>query len=367
MSEGSPRSEQATAERAGAMSRTTSEHTISVVIPVYRGEYTLTGVVEELVQFTKSQLTAGGRWYRISEVILVHDAGPDRSDRVIRRLVGEHSFVHPVWLSRNFGQHAATLAGMSSTGSDWIVTLDEDGQFNPADISDMLDMAVDQQAQLVYGVPTNPPPHGAARNAASRAAKFLAVKVLSDGSLARFTSFRLLLGEVGRGVAAYVGPGVYLDVALTWVFGRVAECPVEFRDENEHRSGYSFRKLLSHFWQLVLTAGTRPLRLVSIAGGLTAIGGLIVALILAFRRLILNDTRIQGWTSVVVLLLLIGGAILFALGVIAEYVGAAVRMSMGKPLYLITTDPSTGPLLRDATQQTQQAQQTQQTQEVTVD
>jgi polyisoprenyl-phosphate glycosyltransferase len=333
------------------MSRTTSEHTISIVIPVYRGEDTLTGVVEEVAELTKSKLTPHGRWYRISEVVLVHDAGPDRSDVVIRRLVGEHSFVHPVWLSRNFGQHAATLAGMSSTGSDWIVTLDEDGQFNPADIPEMLDVALDRRAQLVYGTPTNPPPHGAARNAASSVAKFLAVKVLSDGSLHRFTSFRLLLGEVGRGVAAYVGEGVYLDVALTWVLDRVTECPVEFRDEHGHRSGYSFRKLTSHFWQLVLTAGTRPLRIVSVAGGLTATGGLIVAVILAFQRL-LNDTKIQGWTSVVVLLLLIGGAILFSLGIIAEYVGAAVRMTMGKPLYLITSDPSTGPLFRDDTQQT---------------
>jgi undecaprenyl-phosphate 4-deoxy-4-formamido-L-arabinose transferase len=107
---------------------------------------------------------------------------------------------------------------------------------------------------------------------------------------------------------------------------------------------------------------------VSAVGGLTAIGGLIVAVVLAFRRLVLNDTRIQGWTSVVVLVLLIGGAILFSLGIIAEYVGAAVRMSMGKPLYLITTDPSTGPLMRDATEETQETlgaqvgQETQKTQ-----
>jgi glycosyltransferase involved in cell wall biosynthesis len=357
MSEENPRSEHGAADGGRTSSPSAYEHTISVVIPVYRGEHTLTAVVAELARFTSSQLTRRRRWYRVSEVILVHDAGPDRSDVVIHRLAGEHSFVHPVWLSRNFGQHAATLAGMSSSGSDWIVTLDEDGQFNPADIPRMLDLALDTHAQLVYGRPTNSPPHSGARNAASSLAKFLAVKVLSDGSLRRFSSFRLVLGEVGRGVAAYVGEGVYLDVALTWVLDRVEECPVEFRDEHEHRSGYSFRKLLSHFWHLVLTSGTRPLRLVSIAGGLIAIAGLIVALVLAFRRLVLNDINIQGWTSVVVLLLLIGGAILFSLGVIAEYVGSAARMSMGKPLYLITSDPSTGPLWRDATQDQQETQE----------
>jgi polyisoprenyl-phosphate glycosyltransferase len=336
------------------MSEPSGEHTVSVVIPVYRGEHTLAPVVEELVELTTPYRTPAGRWCRITEVVLVHDAGPDRSDVVIRRLAAEHSFVHPVWLSRNFGQHAATLAGMSSTGSDWIVTMDEDGQFNPADIARMLDVALDRHAELVYANPTNPPPHGAARNAASNLAKFLAVKVLSDGTLERFSSFRLLLGEAGRGVAAYVGPGVYLDVALSWVFGRTAVCPVEFRDERGHRSGYSFRKLLSHFWQLVITAGTRPLRLVSLVGGSTAFIGIIAAVVLAFRRLILNDITVQGWTSVVVVLLLLGGAILFSLGIIAEYVGAGVRMAMGKPLYLIVADPSSGPLFRETSTQSEE-------------
>jgi len=63
---------------------------------------------------------------------------------------------------------------------------------------------------------------------------------------------------------------------------------------------------------------------------------------------LLGHITVPGWTSVTVLLLLLGGAILFALGVVAEYVGVAVRMAMGKPLYLITSDPAAGPLSRDS-------------------
>ena len=65
-----------------------------------------------------------------------------------------------------------------------------------------------------------------------------------------------MLGEIGRGVAAYMGPGVYLDVALTWVFGIIETCPMAFRQEYPRPSGYSYRSLLSHFWQLVISAGT---------------------------------------------------------------------------------------------------------------
>ena len=129
---------------------------------------------------------------------------------------------------------------MSSTGGDWIVTMDEDGQHDPAYIGAMLDVALTEQASVVYAGPPTPRPHGVLRNAASQGSKRL-VNSLSGGVDASFFhSFRLVLGEVGRSVAAYAGAGVYLDVALGWVAGGVATAPVELRDEGEgRRSGYS--------------------------------------------------------------------------------------------------------------------------------
>ncbi len=324
-----------------------SAHTVSIVVPVYRGEMTLESLVEEIRPLTEEVRTPRGAVMRVAEVVLVHDNGPDASDQVIRKLAKELSFIRPVWLSRNFGQHAATLAGMSSTGSEWIVTLDEDRQWDPEDIGNLLDVALAEGAQLVYGRSTNPPPHGALRNFCSSVAKTSATRLLTDGQLAHFTSFRLMLGEIGRGVAAYVGPGVYLDVALSWTFGRIAYCPVQFREGTVRPSGYTFRKLLGHFWQLVLTSGPRPLRLVSLGGVIAALAGVVLAVVLLTERLV-GNIRVAGWTSLAVIVLLLGGLSLLALGVVAEYVGVAVRMAMGKPLYLITSDPQTSPLHRDS-------------------
>jgi glycosyltransferase involved in cell wall biosynthesis len=322
------------------------EHTISVVVPVYRGEKTLEPLIEELHPLASGCRTPAGRSLRVAEVILVHDGGPDNSDVVIRKLAAAHPWVRPVWLSRNYGQHAATIAGMSSTGSEWIATLDEDGQFDPIDIGALLDVAMERHAQLVYANPTNPPPHGLVRNLGSSFTKSFATRLLAGSNLERFSSFRLMLGDVGRGVTAFIGPGVYLDVALSWAFGRTAVCPVTFRLQSDRPSGYSFRMLLSHFWQLVITVGTRPLRLVSLAGVTAAFAGVVVAIVLLIGKL-LGDITVPGWTSLTVIVLLLGGANLFALGVVAEYVGAAVGMAMGKPLYLITSDPSTSPLERE--------------------
>ena len=321
-------------------------HQVSVVVPVYQGERSLEALVDEILPWTKEFLTPGGRAARVAEVLFVYDHGPDQSDQVIRKLAARFDFVHAVWLSRNFGQHAGTLAGMASSGGDWIVTMDEDGQHDPAAIGSMLDVALDRQATLVYARPTNPPPHGFARNTSSRGAKWVTRKVLGGGQASNYHSFRLVLGEIGRSVAAYAGSGVYLDVALEWVSGEIAVCPVAMRVEADRHSGYSVRSLASHFWRMVLTSGTRGLRMVSVLGGLLGLCGVAVAIWLVVSRLISDETP-QGWTSTIVVVLVSGGAILVSLGIVAEYIGVAVNMAMGKPLYLIVGDPQKGPLGRN--------------------
>lgn len=322
-----------------------SPHLVSVVIPVYKGELTLPPLIEEILPVTSVTLSPEGTPWRVTEVILVVDNGPDRSAEVVRRLTQDHDFVRAVWLSRNFGQHSATLAGMASSGSEWIVTLDEDGQHDPADIGLFIDSALANHAPVVYAKPTNPPPHGVLRNTASKAAKSIISALSSGQSATYYQSYRLILGEIGRSVAAYAGSGVYLDVALSWVAPQAAVAEIELRSEGPRGSGYSARKLLGHFWRLVLSSGTRALRAVSIAGAVFALVGIALAITFAFQR-IEGGPLPAGWTSTVTIILVSAGAILFALGIIAEYLGVAVNMAMGKPPYLIISDLDKGPLGR---------------------
>jgi len=321
-------------------------HDVTVVIPVYSGAATLPALLDELAPLTEGGRTPRGRHFRVTEVFLVNDNGAATSDDAIRKLAATHDVVRPIWLSRNYGQHAATLAGMASSTAAWIVTMDEDGQHDPGAIARMLDVALDEQRALVYAAPTNPPPHGAFRNATSAIVKGVATRALARGELGQYHSFRLVVGEVGRSVAAYCGQGVFLDVALSWVVERPATCPIEMRVEGDHRSGYNLRRLMSHFWRLVLTSGTRPLRAISLVGSILALAGLATAIYVMIKRLT-TDVPVEGWTSVIITVLVSSGVVLFSLGVISEYLGAAVRMAMGKPPYLIVSDPRSGPLGHD--------------------
>lgn len=318
-------------------------HGIAVVIPVFQGELTLDRVVDELEPLAEPGLSQRGRPFQIVEIVLVHDNGPDRSDEVMRRLAERFKTVRPVWLSRNYGQHAATIAGMASTSADWIVTLDEDGQHNPADIPRLLDVALDSQVPLVYAKALNPPPHGSIRNAASAFARWLARSLMTSHALGEYSSYRLVVGELGRAVAAYGGQDIYLDVALSWVVPSSSTCGVEMRSTAERHSGYGFRSLFSHFWRLVLTSGTRPLRAVALAGVMAGALGVVLSVYLVYLRYE-RKIIVDGWTSVTVAVLILSGAVLFALGVVSEYVGVGVRMAMGRPPYLIIRDPHDGPL-----------------------
>src|SRR5450759_5269999 len=157
-------------------------HRVSIVIPVYQGERTLAALVEETAQLAMPTLTADGHEFQVTEVLLVHDRGPDRSDEVIRQVAVGLDFILPVWLSRNFGQHPATLAGMASSSGDWIVTMDEDGQHDPSDIGGFLDVALTQGSQLVYADPVNRPPHNLLRNGSSRLVKWFVSTFLTGSS-----------------------------------------------------------------------------------------------------------------------------------------------------------------------------------------
>ena len=318
-------------------------HLVSIVVPVYRGAATLAPLVAEIEPLTLPQTPPDGARFPVSEVMLVHDGAADDSDLVIEALAARCAFVSPIWLSRNFGQHPASLAGMASTSGEWVVTMDEDGQHDPGDIGRLLDRALQTGAQLVYANGRNPAPHGALRNAASRTVKWVSVALLDLGHLGRFTSCRLINGEVARSLAAYCGNDVYLDVALSWVVAKSESCPVVLRDEGARKSGYNLRKLLSHFSRLVLTSGTRPLRLISMLGVFSLCLGAAIFLFALVEKLT-QAVPVQGWTSTVMVLCFFSGCILFSLGVVAEYLGVTLSMAMGKPLYLVVSRPPRRPL-----------------------
>lgn len=316
-----------------------NQHYVSIVIPVYQGERSIRTLVEEIALLFQPAKTPSGREMLVAEVLLVHDCGPDRSDVVISQLAEAYPQVKPVWLTRNFGQHAATLAGMSSATGEWIITMDEDGQHDPGDIGVLLDQAVDQDLQVVYAQPMNKPPHGLFRNFSSRFSKRIGRVMMGHDAVEYFHSYRLVRGEIARSLAAYCGHGVFLDIGLLWVAGRVGRCPVRMRQEEYRPSGYNFSKLFAHFWTMLLTSGTRPLRLITLLGVFSVTVALFIGIYALYQKMT-GNVQVQGWASLVIVVSFFSGCILVSLGMIAEYLAVSMGIAMGKPLYVLGTRSS---------------------------
>jgi undecaprenyl-phosphate 4-deoxy-4-formamido-L-arabinose transferase len=306
---------------------------LSIISPVYRAEEIVEQLVTEIHQAVKLITDS-------YEIILVEDGSPDKSWEAILSVCERDKIVKGVKLSRNFGQHAATLAGMAATRNEWVVTMDEDLQHDPNEIGNLLDKAVEGSADIVYGLDSKTRVHGFKRSLASRLAKIAAGILMGNSTPRNYSSFRLVNGSIARGVSAYVGEGVYLDVALGWITERVSTCEVTNQLEFRDKSGYTSRKLFGHLLRLVLSNGTRPLRIVTISGVSIALTGITYA-VFVIERVILSGETVPGWTSVIVSILVIGGLVLVSLGIIAEYVGLAVRAAFGKPNYFVIQNSRT--------------------------
>jgi undecaprenyl-phosphate 4-deoxy-4-formamido-L-arabinose transferase len=228
---------------------------------------------------------------------------------------------------------------MASATGDWVATIDEDGQQDPADIGAMLDAALSKSLQLVYAQPSNRPPHGWLRNTMSRTAKLVISKLLGNNKIGQFNSFRLVDGEIARTLAAYCGNGVYLDMGLYWITGRIGHCKVQLRTEMDRPSAYSYWKLFGHFWNLIFTTGTRPLRLITLMGFVSVLLAVAIATYALIGKLH-GDIPVQGWASLLIIVSFFCGCILTALGVIAEYLVVTMGIVMGKPLYVVATKPT---------------------------
>ena len=325
------------------MNDTDRPATLSIVIPIYQGADTIATVVDEIFTvFDAGDVST----LHLEEVVLVNDGSIDDSAAQIIKLAEGDARVRPVWLSRNYGQHAATLAGCASTVGDWIVTMDEDGLHDPRSIVSMHRTAADRGVDLVYAHP-RVHTHSRWRVMTSMLAKRIAGTVFGVKGADDFSSFRLMDGFGTRALAAYCGYGVYLDVALQWVFDRAARVTTNYRPEQRPSSGYSLHALLNHFRRMLLTAGPRPLRLASLFGLVTAVLGFLGAVGLIVGRLA-GLIDVPGWTSVMVAMLAFFGIVLIVLGVVAEYLTMVLAEVSGRPPYLITGRAHADPRRREA-------------------
>lgn len=320
---------------------------LSIVVPVFRGAAFLEDLVAELND-VRMDLQRDRAPLELAEAIFVDDASTDGSAELLVRLAGEHPWVKTVNLSRNYGQHPATVAGVLHTSGDWVATVDEDLQHRPRFLLSLLARAVEERHDLVYAQATGAVHGDRVRDTSSRWTKQILGWMAGNPEIRRFNSFRMVRGSIARAAAAVSTRETYFDVALCWFTRRIGSLTLPLRDtrrEARVESGYDFRSLLRHGRRMLISSQIRPLRL----GGVIGLACLAVSVFGAVTALLLKLIRpeliqVRGWTSLILAIFFFGGLISVLCGIALEYLADLHLQALGRPTFFVVDRSDDGVL-----------------------
>ena len=279
----------------------------SIVVPVYNSEKSL----EEL--YSRIKNTFAGFEGKDFELILVDDSSKDASFEIMTKLHNMDSRVKAIQLAKNCGQHPALLCGFSYAEGEFVVTMDDDLQHPPEEIGKLIDhMDANENVDVVIGKYESKK-HGPIRNLGTFASNWVSSIVFKKPMDLQLTSFRLMKKFVVDNLCALHVNLPRIGNMLLQVSNRIENVTVEHDERKYGKSGYSFGRLVKDLINNIVTNSAFPLVIVRNISGVS----------------------IQGWTTLVLLVLLFSGLALFGIGVIGEYLMRILNEAKKMPNYFV--------------------------------
>lgn len=299
---------------------------VSFVIPCYRSANTLPHVVKE-IEDTMAGLAAYSY-----EIILVNDCSPDNTFEVIRGLCTEKSYITGINFAKNFGQHAALMAGLRQSAGDYVVCLDDDGQ-TPADEVDKLLGKLEEGFDAVYAGYAHKQ-HSAFRNLGSKVNELMTRMMLGKPRELFISSYFAVKRFIVEDMIRYENSYPYVIGLVLRATRNITNVPVNHREREEGRSGYTLKKLLA-LWMNGFTAfSVMPLRIATSIGVICACGGFMYGIYTIIKKFV-NPAVPMGFSSMMSALVFIGGMLMVMLGLIGEYIGRIYISMNNSPQYVI--------------------------------
>ena len=302
------------------------KETVSFVIPCYRSEQTVGNVVEEI------RTTMEGLSDYNYEVILVNDSSPDATMDTIRTLCNTYPFVTGIDLAKNFGQHAALMAGMRQSKGDIVVCLDDDGQ-TPADEVGKLLQKLKEGYDVCYAS-YGKKQHSGFRNFGSKVNELMTRMMLGKPKELYISSYFAVKRFVVNDMLRYEQPYSYVIGLVLRSTKNITNVEVNHRAREVGRSGYTLSKLFSLWFNGFTAFSIKPLRIATFIGCVCACGGFLYRIYTIVKKLILVDVQ-AGFSALMSVLVFIGGMIMLMLGMIGEYVGRMYLCMNNSPQYVI--------------------------------
>lgn len=300
---------------------------LSLVVPCYNE-------AENVAAFQDAVIHAFDGCGYDYEIVYVDDGSIDATMHNLRKIHAEQKCpVKVVSFSRNFGKEAGIYAGMAHASGEYISLIDADLQQRPEIVRDMVDILDEKPEYDVVAAYQD-------RRGESRVLSFFKksfyslINRLSDINLksdaSDFRTFRCCVAESILAMGEYhrFSKGIFAWVGYNTCFIPYVAC-----ERAAGTSKWNFRKLFNYAVEGIIGYSTRPLRIATLLGSLTAAAAFLYLVIVVLQKLI-TGIDIPGYATIIVLILLLGGVQLLCIGIIGEYVGRTFEQSKNRPVYV---------------------------------
>jgi dolichol-phosphate mannosyltransferase len=300
---------------------------LSIVVPCFNEEACLGVLHERLTQAARAAL---GEDY---EIVLVNDGSRDGSWAIMQRLAADDPHLLAVNLSRNHGHQLALTAGLDLCTGDTILIIDADLQDPPELLTPMLETMRETGADVVYGVRKSRRGETAFKRATAHGFYRLLSRATEVDIPLDAGDFRLMSRRALDVLLAMPEQARFIRGMVAWIGFRQVPFAYDRAERLAGETKYPLRKMVRFAFDALTGFSSAPLKLASQVGIGLSIGSVLLILYLVYAWL--GGMSIQGWTSLMLVVVVIGAAQMFVLGLMGEYIGRLYNEAKRRPLYVV--------------------------------
>lgn len=300
---------------------------LSLVVPCYNEE-------ENVRAFRDATIQAfNGCGYEY-EIIFVDDGSRDKTMQQLRKLFKEQQCpTKVVSFSRNFGKESAIYAGLKQASGDYVTLIDADLQQRPEIVRDMVQILDEQPDYDLVAAYQDRRGEGKVLSFFKKIF-YRTINRLSDVNLhADASDFRTMRRTVADSIVDLGEYHRFSKGIFAWVGFNTCFIPYTACKRQAGESKWNFRKLFNYAVEGIIGYSTKPLRMATFLGGVTAVAAFLYLIVVILEKLIAG-IDIPGYATIVVLILFLGSMQLFCIGIIGEYVGRTFEQSKNRPVYI---------------------------------
>lgn len=301
---------------------------ISFVIPCYRSGATLPGVIREIKDTMEKQENCE------YEIVLVNDSSPDDTFDVIKKICSENSNITGINLARNFGQHAALMAGFHHVKGDVVVCLDDDGQTPACEVGRLLN-AIEEGADVVYARYGHKH-HSVFRNFGSHVNEVMTRIMLGKPKDLYVSSYFAARKFVVQEMLRYEYAYPYVIGLVLRTTKNIVNVDVDHRDRQAGTSGYTLKKLLGLWFNGFTAFSVKPLRIATVTGVICAFCGFAYGIYTIIKKIFIQPPDLViGFSALMSVIVFMGGMLMLMMGMVGEYMGRMYISMNNSPQYVI--------------------------------